>query len=181
MKTIVPKLSLLMSTNIDLANAQQVLVEFPKDEVLSGHFGAALVRLLNLTDTREAVIGCRDKLHFAFTGWTDDKRALPEIPEVVTFFRALHDAWPFFWHFCEKDGQMCGLVLRMLCDTHVSRGTARSPKRFAFLDALQREHREKQITHASHVLCITHGLKPKTKHEISEEMNQSMVRACNGR
>ena len=37
----------------------------------------------------------------------NDPRELSEIPEVRTYFRALTDAWPYWWHTIEKVGETC--------------------------------------------------------------------------
>lgn len=74
-----------------------------------------LARLDPLTDSRRMALYWQGTLGFYFEGWDQDPRELYEIPEVRTYFRALTDAWPYWWHYIEKDGQAFSLVLGLLC------------------------------------------------------------------
>jgi hypothetical protein len=78
-----------------------------------------LARLAPLADSRKAALYWQGTLGFYFEGWEQDPRELYEIPEVRAYFRALTDAWPYWWHYIEKDGQTFSLVLGLLCRGHI--------------------------------------------------------------
>lgn len=49
-------------------------------------------------------------LSVAVTGYEDDPRELYEVPEVVRYMRALTDAWPYWFHFCERNMRSLELI-----------------------------------------------------------------------
>ena len=40
---------------------------------------------------------------FCIEGWDDDPREIHMIPEVCRFYSAFHDAWPYWFYFCNFD------------------------------------------------------------------------------
>lgn len=50
---------------------------------------------------------------FVIEGYENDPREIHSIPEIREFYRAFHDAWPFWLYFCNLDQD--GLKMMMLC------------------------------------------------------------------
>lgn len=55
--------------------------------------------LNDLVSSREVCMGLAERVELSVHGYDDDPRELYEIPEVVTFLRALDKAWPFWMLF----------------------------------------------------------------------------------
>ncbi len=44
-----------------------------------------------------------DSLMFGIEGWDNDPREIHTIPEILRFYSAFHDAWPYWLYFCNLD------------------------------------------------------------------------------
>jgi len=71
--------------------------------------------ILIIAISREAALQWEGMLTFVFERWDDDPRETAEIPEILTYFAALTEAWPYWLHFAEKVGDTIPHVLRLLC------------------------------------------------------------------
>ena len=117
-----------------------LVILISRESVIAGDIAPMLEQLTPLSASREAALQWEGTLTFIFEGWDDDPRELSEIPEVRAYFRALTDAWPYWWHYIEKVGETFSMVLCLLC-----RGTAVPGQagmvgwRFADLGEVQRE------------------------------------------
>jgi hypothetical protein len=96
-----------------------VAIVIGRREVESGHVGDVVDRLMRLSDSRENVLRFESSVVVSFDGYDDDPRPVGAIPECVKFFRKVHAAWPFWYHFLVKDSGMFGVVLTLLMDTKV--------------------------------------------------------------
>ena len=96
------------------------ILAISRNEVERGLIGDVVDRLMRFTDSVDLVNHYRDRLTVVFTGYDSDPRELYEIPECVSFFRALNGHWSHWFHFVEKEGPTIGLVLRLLCDAKTS-------------------------------------------------------------
>jgi hypothetical protein len=54
-----------------------------------------------------------DRMIFGIEGYDDDPREIHSIPEVRTFYRAFHNAWPYWTYFCNLDTE--ALQMMVLC------------------------------------------------------------------
>lgn len=99
------------------SKADLVRVKITLADLSSGRVGAVVDQLMQLSDTREAVLRWKNKLIIGVEKRPDDHRDVSEIPEVVHYFRALTNHWPFWMHYVEKDCGTLGAVLRLLIGT----------------------------------------------------------------
>lgn len=93
-----------------------LLISVSRPYVESGQTDEVLAFLNQLTESRETVFRCRDRLVITFDGWSEDRREIHEIPQVVSYFRALHDRWPYWAWFCAKRVEQGVIVTALLSD-----------------------------------------------------------------
>jgi len=95
-----------------------IYLEFSKQEVLAGLIGTAVERLMLLSDSRENVEKFRGRVSFVFDGYGADPREIYDIPEIVKYLNAMTNAWPFWYHFLEKDAESVGMLTLALANAH---------------------------------------------------------------
>lgn len=78
-----------------------------------------LAFLNQLTESREAVFACRDRLVLSFEGYDYDPREIYTIPEVVQYFRLLNSEWPYWAWFCAKGIHQARTIIALLADARV--------------------------------------------------------------
>ncbi|CAE1140321.1 hypothetical protein [Xanthomonas euroxanthea] len=59
----------------------------------------ALAFLNDLVSSREVCMGMKERIEISIHGYDDDAREIYEIPEVVTFLKALDEEWPYWMLF----------------------------------------------------------------------------------
>ncbi|ADC64114.1 hypothetical protein [Allochromatium vinosum] len=124
---------------IPAGDALRLTVMISRGSVEACDIKLVLARLAPLADSRKVALYWQGTLSFYFEGWEQDPRELYEIPEFRAYFRALTDAWPYWWHYIEKDGQAFSLVLGLLCRGHIEfTGDVSIGWRFADPDEIRR-------------------------------------------
>lgn len=93
-----------------------VVLEITRSEIERCHVASALERLHVLTDTAENARRYKGSLTFVVGGYDQDPRELPQIPEVVAYFRALASAWPHWLWFTVPKSGVFPLLFSLLCD-----------------------------------------------------------------
>lgn len=130
-----PNLLLLHdATREQLLAVDHVFCQFSRSEVEAGPVGGAVDRLMELSDDNAIARHLEGRLTLMFEGYDDDPRELYEIPEVVQFFRSLTEAWPFWFHFLEREGDSLCVAMRLLTDVRLlsrQRGQVRADIDFA--------------------------------------------------
>lgn len=104
-----------------------IVIQFSRKEVEKGLIGDALDRLRLISDDREKFCRFENSVVFFFQGYDQDPREVQEIPEVVHFFRALTNQWPYWLHFIRRDikeKDNLALVLRLLNECEIVSVTA---------------------------------------------------------
>lgn len=86
-----------------------------RQEIESGSLGSVIERLHILTDSAENVERYGSSMIFIVTGYDHDPRELPQIPEVVAYFRALTASWPHWLWFLAPGVGAITLLFAMLC------------------------------------------------------------------
>lgn len=99
-----------------------LVLDISKRDIQTGNIASALERLHILTDTRASVLRFRESLIFRVAGDDADRRELPEVPEVRTFFRTLTDQWPHWPWFLARGMGSLGLLTSLLCEVQIVRG-----------------------------------------------------------
>lgn len=104
--------------NKDNNQANFVVLEIPRSCIETAYFASTLEKLYALTDTKKNIETFRGNVAFSVTGYDNDPRELPEIPEVREFFRALTEEWPhWLWFLSRNTGLLRTLMLMLiLCD-----------------------------------------------------------------
>jgi hypothetical protein len=72
-----------------------------------------LAFLNDLVSCREVCIGLKERIELSVHGYDDDQRELYEIPEVISFIRALDEAWPYWMLF--QHPQFSWLQIMAIC------------------------------------------------------------------
>jgi hypothetical protein len=100
-----------------------LVMDITRREVEAGQIGSVLERLHHLTDSAKNVHRYRESLIFQVRGYDQDERELPEIPEVRAYFARLVSEWPHFVWFMARGMGGMALLLSLLCQVKVIRGT----------------------------------------------------------
>ena len=92
-----------------------------RSEIETCSYTSSLERLMVMADTRENALLYREALILQVTGYDGDRRELPEIPEVRTFFAKLTDAWPHWMWFLSREAGSVSLLMSLICKIKVHR------------------------------------------------------------
>lgn len=103
---------------------QLLAMQLSRREIESGLIGDAVDRLMTLSDSKEHTLLFADSLLVYMDGYDDDPRELFEIPQAVSFFRAVTREWPYWLHFCLKRPDALGVILNLLVDVRIEARTA---------------------------------------------------------
>ena len=85
-------------------NDTLIFYEFSRSKVERGDFS----HFLSLYSADKLPTGRRlrdmmGSMVFCIQGWDHDPREIHAIPEIRRFYRAFHDAWPYWLYFCNLD------------------------------------------------------------------------------
>ena len=113
-----------------------LLMEISREDVERCYIANALENLLILIDSQENVLRYRASLLFQISGYDEDPRELPEIPEVRDFFRQLNNEWPHWFWFAARNFGAIALIMALLCKVKVIRNGVSSSTEFPDKDDL---------------------------------------------
>ena len=99
------------------ANADAVFLYITKPEVDAGKVGDIVDRLMCFSDRADFTRKFAHRIHLCVDGYNDDPRELSEIPEVVTLFRHIDEAWPYALHFFALDDHSLDVVFMTIIGT----------------------------------------------------------------
>jgi len=88
----------------DRMNSDLIVYTFSRSKVERGDFSHFL--RLYAPDKLPAGRRLRDQMNalmFCVEGYDNDEREIHSIPEIRAFYRAFHDAWPYWLYFCNLD------------------------------------------------------------------------------
>jgi len=81
-----------------------IFYQFSRSKVERGDFSDFLGRFApDHLPTGRRLREMMDSMVFCVEGYDDDEREIHTIPEVRSFYRAFHDAWPYWLYFCNLD------------------------------------------------------------------------------
>lgn len=108
------------ATPQDLEGAGAAVCLFTRDDVAQGLIGQTVDRLMQMSDDDDLARRLEGSVFLLFEGFDSDPRELYQIDDVVRFFRAVTQEWPYWFHFLEREQGSLGIAMRMLVDvTHV--------------------------------------------------------------
>jgi hypothetical protein len=155
-----------------------IIVGFSRQEVEAGNIGDAVDRFMQLTDTPQRVRQLEDCMSFVFLGYENDPRPLHQIPEAVTFFRRVHEQWPYWLHFIEKDADTATRLLWLLCDVKVvSSNPATGMLGFNFADPAAVNKMYAHLCDATKNLYRANGLGGDTYRAMEQRVMRSLERS----
>jgi hypothetical protein len=81
-----------------------IFYQFSRDKVERGDFGHFLgLYAVDKLPTGRRLRQMMNSFVFCIEGWDADPREIHVIPEVRRFYRAFHEAWPYWLYFCNLD------------------------------------------------------------------------------
>lgn len=98
-----------------------VLIEFSRHNIEAGYVSSAISRLYSLTDSFENIVAYQNCVSFTISGYDDDPRELPEIPEVRRFMRQVVLEWPHWIWFLVRGSGSIPLLMSLLCEVEIVR------------------------------------------------------------
>ena len=153
------------------AKDEFIAFEFRRDEVERGELGRVLDLLSALTASRQAAEYGEGRLIFFFSGWDEDPREISEIPEIRAWFAKLTEAFPYWLHFAEKQGETLLNALMLLCRGETER-TEPGRVGWRFADVKELTNLVLRLFAAQNGLYERLGLSEEMNERISEEVAQ---------
>lgn len=87
-----------------MIQADAIGYEFSRPKVERVEFSAFLQQFaFDRLPTGRRLRAMMNSLVVCIHGWDDDPREIHCIPEIRTFYRAFHEAWPYWLYFCNLD------------------------------------------------------------------------------
>lgn len=156
-------------------NTEQVVIilEISREQIVSGNYAKTLERLMILTDTRENVLRYRESVFLQITGYDEDPRELPEIPEVRSFFVNLTNEWPNWLWFLGRETGLISLMMSLLCDCKIH--SASGAMGIEFTDPDQLERRTNDLLARSLHMFRSHDIPVAEAQESARKAIHSMV------
>ena len=127
------------ATPQDMAQAMAAVCVFTREDMELGAVGQAVDRLMQLSDDDDLARRMEGQVFLLIEGYDTDPRELFQIEECVSFFRAVTEQWPYWFHFLERKSGSLGRALRMLVDvrvTHMDDGVVKAVVEAECLEAV---------------------------------------------
>lgn len=162
----------------DLANNTEpalLLLEVSRDDIERCNIASTLENLLILIDTQENVLRYRASLLFQISGYDEDPRELPEIPEVRRFFFRLTAEWPHWFWFSARGFGALALIMALLCEVKVIREGVSYATEFTDKDGLV--NAIKNLFKRGNALFASY---PDIPHPLIDEAAQSAIKELLG-
>lgn len=98
-----------------LSHSSQTPIDltFSRHEVKQGRVGAAIDRLMDLTDTPSACARNLSRMRLAFTGYERYQLEIAQIPEIAHYFQAITAHWPYWMHFLSPQADNIATLLNL--------------------------------------------------------------------
>lgn len=125
---------------------------------------ALQVMALTAETTREYA----GRVQFAFAGYERDPRELYSIPEVRTFVTALHDKFPYWFHFSSKVDDSLFVIL--MCLLPLTRVTVHGGKPQVAIDSGEWDRLTLGLFEFMNGLYAHHGLTPEENSTTTQQV-----------
>lgn len=125
--------------NLDDSERAMIVLEISRREIEDCNISSALESLHVITDSELNVKRFKESLLFQVSGYDDDPRDLPEIPEVRRYFARLNEEWPHWLWFLVRGMGSVALLLALLCKVkvHKHKGIGKYGTEFPDMQQLQ--------------------------------------------
>jgi hypothetical protein len=100
-----------------LINSDCIQLGITRQSIIENDISFALKKLNLLVATPEAVRKSSGALSLAVLGYDADPRELPEIPEVRRYFKALVEAFPYWFHVLNRIDDSLSLIFTLSADS----------------------------------------------------------------
>src|SRR4051812_37820153 len=98
-----------------------IVYEFSRFKIERGDFSHFLAQFsLDKLPTGRRLRQMMDSMLFYVQGYDDDEREIHAIPEVRNFYRAFHEAWPYWLYFCNLETDNLKMMLSCCLDTFLA-------------------------------------------------------------
>ena len=87
---------------------------------------------------------------FCIEGWDDDQREIHTIQEIRRFYSAFHEAWPYWFYFCNLENDTLRAITMCCLTSHCAIGSFAGVARFAW-------QRKRSCRQASLCQCCESG------------------------
>lgn len=142
----------------DFTGDALLVLEITRAEVESGNIASALDRLLVVAESRETALRYQESMALYVTGYDQDPRELPEIPEVRAFFARLCEEWPHWLWFLQRNIGAIPLLLALICSVKVHRfGTTTATE---FLDREELSRKVMDLMQRGNAMFLVFGITP---------------------
>ena len=102
-------------------DADLIFYQFSRDKVERGEFSHFLsLYALDKLPTGRRLRLLKNSMVFCIQGWDGDPREIHDIPEIRRFYRAFHEAWPYWLYFCNLDVDTLRTMIMCCMDSIVS-------------------------------------------------------------
>ncbi len=104
-----------------VTDADVIFYQFSRAKVERGDFRHFLtLYALDKLPTGRRLRQMMDSMVFVIEGWDDDPREIHDIPEIRRFYRAFHEAWPYWLYFCNLDTDILRAMVMCCMDAIAS-------------------------------------------------------------
>jgi len=86
---------------------------FARRDVEQGKVGAAVDRLMDLSDTPVACARNCSRMRLAFAGYARNPLEIAQIPEIAHYFQAITAQWPYWMHFLSPQADNIATLLNL--------------------------------------------------------------------
>lgn len=132
--------------------------------------------LSRLTESGPMAAAYEGMLSVAITGYEDDPRELYEIPEVLRYIRALTEAWPYWFHFCERPMRSLELVFMTHIDLVRVKTIGQHKIGVSVVSERQFSQAMMRLFNGLNSLYEEHGWPDARNEAASEQVNAALLR-----
>jgi hypothetical protein len=104
-----------------MTDSDLIFYQFSRDRVERGDFTQFLsLYALDKLPTGRRLRLMMNSMVFCIDGWDSDPREIHDIQEIRSFYKAFHEAWPYWLYFCNLDVDALRSMILCCMDSIVS-------------------------------------------------------------
>ena len=98
---------------LTLAKLPTIDLNFARRDVENGRIGAAVDRLMDLSDTPVACANHLSRMRLAFSGYGRDTLEIAQITEIAHYFKQITTQWPYWLHFLSPQADNIATLINL--------------------------------------------------------------------